>query len=223
MSNCSREFIAIIAGSGDACLNIINGLLKNNATVIVPVKSYHELELLKAAIGPVTTGELVTLLTDLPDYDKAVSFLEDIKACFGKIDLIVVVFNNEGPAGPLTEVPYTEWERMEHDSITACFIAGKVILDSLKRQCYGTYITVTNALSPASGNLSPLSTIAGAMQTELSKQFNIEVRPHGVKYYHVFTDQTRERIDSIAPYIINLYNGNVKYPDNTFHKLTSLN
>ncbi|GAA3990103.1 hypothetical protein GCM10022210_49500 [Mucilaginibacter dorajii] len=221
MGSFSREFISIVAGAGDAWLKIISGLLSNNATVIVPVKSYDELQLLKEVTAPVTTGELVTLLTDLSDYNKAAGFLEDIKACFGNIDLIVLVFDNDCPDNPLTEVSYTEWERMVHDSISACFIAGKIILQSMKRQTHGMYITISNTPSPAHGNLSSLAAIAGCMQAELSKLFAAEVKLYGIKYYHVFTDPAQEDGHHVARYIIQLYKNEVKHPENTFQIISA--
>src|SRR5260370_40965203 len=100
MSRFSKAFISIVAGTGDPWLKIISGLLNNNATVIVPVKCYDELQLLKDVTSSIATGELITFFTDLPDYDKAVGFLEDIKACFGRIDLIVLVIDNDCPVSP---------------------------------------------------------------------------------------------------------------------------
>jgi len=213
MSNFPENIISVVAGSGTTCYNIITALLSNNATVIVPVKSYDEIQSLQEISARITLGELVPVLADIPDHHRANHFFEDVEGRFGQINLTIIVFDNDYSDSQLTETTYEEWERMQRNSISACFIVGKVILEFMKRNAqgvyrnaHGIYIAVSNTLSLDKAKISPLNVIAAHMQAELSKIFAEEVKYSGIKYYHVFADDFNTGADDhdIARYIIDL-------------------
>ena len=213
MSNFPENIISVVAGNGNICMNIITALLRHDATVIVPVKSYNEIESLQKITINTRSGELVPVLADIPDHHRANHFFEDIEGRFGQINLTIIVFDNEYSDNPLTETPYEEWERMQQNSISAYFIVGKVILDFMKRNAqgiyrnaHGIYIAVSNTSLPDKARISPLTVIAAHVQAELSKVFAEEVKYSGIKYYHVFADDFNTGVDGydIARYIIDL-------------------
>lgn len=213
MRNFPENIIAVVAGNGNICMDIITALLKHDAIVIVPVKSYNEIESLQNITTNTHFGELVPVLADIPDHHRANHFFEDIEGRFGQINLTIIVFDNEYSDSPLTETSYEEWERMQQNSISTYFVVGKVILEFMKRNArgiyrnaHGIYIAVSNTSLTDNAKISPLTVIAAHMQAELSKIFAEEIKYSGIKYYHVFADDFNTRIDGydITRYIIDL-------------------
>lgn len=213
MSNFPENIISVVAGSGNTCQHIITALLNHNATVIVPVKSFVEIQSLQKATADVTLGELVPVLAAIPDHHRASRLFEDIEGRFGQINLTIIVFDNNYSGGQLTETPYEEWERMQQNSISSCFVVGKVILDFMKRNAqgvyrnaHGIYIAVSDRYSCDKAKTSPLTIIAAHMQAELSKIFAEEVKYTGIKYYHIIADDFNSQTNDydIAQYIIDL-------------------
>ncbi|MBB6111972.1 hypothetical protein SAMN05421821_11577 [Mucilaginibacter lappiensis] len=213
MSNFPENIISVVAGTGNTCHHIITALLSHNATVIVPVKSFDEIQSLQKTTTNVTSGELVPVLADIPNHHGASNFFEDIEVRFGQVNLTIIVFDNNYSGYQLTETPYEEWERMQQNSISACFVVGKVILEFMKRNAqgiyrnaHGIYIAVSDRYSQDKAKISPLTVIAAHMQAELSKVFAEEIKYTGIKYYHIVADDFNSQINDydIARYIIDL-------------------
>ena len=213
MNNFPENIISVVAGSGNTCINIITALLRHDATVIVPVKSYDEILSLEKITVDAMSGELVPVLADIPDHHRASALFEDMEGRFGQINLTIIVFDNDYSDDLLTETPYEEWERMQRDSISAYFIVGKVILEFMKRNAqgiyrnaHGIYIAVSDTFSCDSTKISPLTVIAMHMQAALSKIFEEEVKYTGIKYYHVFAEDfsMQDGNYDVARYIIDL-------------------
>jgi NAD(P)-dependent dehydrogenase (short-subunit alcohol dehydrogenase family) len=213
MNNFPENITAVVAGSGNICIDIITALLRHDATVVVPVKSYEEIRSLQDITADISTGDLVPVLADIPDHHRATYLFEDIELRFGQINLTIIVFDNDYADTPLTQTPYEEWERMQRDSISACFMVGKVILEFMKRNlqgiyrnAHGIYVAVSDTASRGRSKLSPLSAIAIYIQGELSKIFAEEVQDTGIKFHHIIATEFNRQTGGpdIARYILNL-------------------
>src|SRR5687768_16502 len=87
--------ITMVAGHVDDVLfEIIKNLLKQDATVVVPVRSSDDILVLKKQVAGIESGKLVTILTDFPDEDKATMIINTIVEQYGQLDMVVGVFDH---------------------------------------------------------------------------------------------------------------------------------
>jgi NAD(P)-dependent dehydrogenase (short-subunit alcohol dehydrogenase family) len=221
MKRLLEDKVSVVAGSPrTVTATIVQALLQAGATVIMPAKSAQEIVMLKESLLNINTTKLVTLLTDYPDYDKAFEVAESITQQFGKIDLAVVCFDTHQSACGLTETDIMDWEKMIDHNITAFFIAARVLLDNMKENKQGMFISINHTMEIESCN-SPLADLSCGMQKEMAKIFSDEVKGYNIKCHHLmaahFTKPSLDTSsakgehgvadDGIGSFIIKLFNG----------------
>jgi NADP-dependent 3-hydroxy acid dehydrogenase YdfG len=221
MDNKSVGKIALVAGyAGSPCVGIIKSFLEEGSTVILPAKSADEVAYIKNHLIEVSTGNLITLLTDLPDFDKAFDTAENIIQEFGRIDIAVIIFENNWFGPLLSEIDINEWQKVADKYITSYFVIGRVLLQLMKQQPYGMYVAVSDMESLMKDPHHSLANFAANAQIEIAKIFAEEMAATGVRYYHLFTHKSglpektdpTENAPGLSPeilgqYIIQLYDG----------------
>jgi NADP-dependent 3-hydroxy acid dehydrogenase YdfG len=214
-----KNKIILLAGStGAIAISITQMLLKESATVIIPAKSANDLLWIKE-VGEISGhGSVVTMLTDYPDFYKAVEIINDI-------DLSFVCFESPGTGTALSQLAITDWERMIEQNLTAFFVAARLSLNTIEKHHTGMFISVdftTHTVQRAPGKLARLSR---CMQKEMAKILFEETRDTHMRYYHLFVDpgdsKTLINCDHIQPdelgaLILDLYNGNTKGKEHLF-------
>lgn len=214
------------------CFGVIANLLEQGATVIVPAQSSFDLQLLDQYLKGIKTGRLVTVLTDFPDYDKSVELVDTILEEYGPLDIVVTSFDYLPAVTPLSETSLREWEKTVEENIAISFICTSITIQSMKKKQQGMFVMISDTDSLSWQPQHALSGIAAAAQIEMSRRFFEEVKKSGIKYYQLFVNHVVKRrykqasttIRSITPdvvgkYILQLYNGQVPYPENLFQFL----
>ena len=186
--------IALVAGgTGDTGVGIVRAFLQEDATVIVPGKSARSIASLKEYVAGTQQGRLVTLLADYPDYDKAFDVAENIVEEFGQIDLGVAALESPAASPCLTELEITDWQKMADENITAGFVIGRVVLEMMKKNRGGMYISMCNTEDLEKKSWSALANIAATLQVEMARIFAEGIKQYGIRYHHLFISNMATR------------------------------
>jgi NADP-dependent 3-hydroxy acid dehydrogenase YdfG len=178
--------IALVVGEGHPLsIAIIRYFLEQGSTVIAPVKSLQELELIKAHTRVSISDQLITLLADLPDYDKVVDIAGAIFERYGKIDVAVTILSNTCNNSKLTEIPIDDWLQVIDENITASFIVARAVLEVMKKNKSGVYLNVCDEIRSEEEPSPPLLAIATSLKVEMDKAFAKECKESNIKYYHL--------------------------------------
>ena len=183
------KIILVAGGTSPVGLGIVRYFLEQDATLIVPAKSLHEINKLKDSVADIKSGTLITQLTELPDYDSGFDIAETIVERFGKIDIGIAIFNGMPCNRELTELHISDWQNMMDNEVTPFFVCARLILRTMKENSEGLYISVCDSSLLKQENLCPLSKIAANAKMEMSKIFADETKKYNVKYYHLWVDQ----------------------------------
>ena len=223
--------IVLIAGCDTSLgLPIIRFFLAADATVIAPAKSLHDIEKLKASVVDISSGSLITQVTELPDYDTGFDIGQAIVERFGKIDIGIAVFNGLPCNNQLTEVHISDWQDMVDNEVTPFFVCARLILHNMKASNGGLYISVCDSNLRQQNNFPPLSKIASSIKMEMSRIFAIETKTHNVRYYHLWVEHSNKikesdtdnqetgvvRSEMIGSHIMKLYLSKCEKPDEVF-------
>ena len=221
MNHSLKDIVSIVAGLTQPLeIEIIRGLLKEDAVVVVPASNADTILQIKNEVADISTGSLITLIIDPLDYERSQDITDHIRQNYGSIDLVIVLSGKVYSPLPLTELEYTTWDSMQCDSLSHCFISARLILPLMKHQQRGTFIQICNNPEEHSHRTSPLGRIAGTVQVEVSKILEEEVSKHGVRYYHVFSDNENQKVNRVeeAAYIIHLFKEKNNPSKELFHQ-----
>ncbi|MBT1710304.1 SDR family NAD(P)-dependent oxidoreductase [Fulvivirgaceae bacterium PWU5] len=220
MDRSSKNIVSIVAGLTQPLeIAIIRQLLQRDALVIVPASNADTILQIKSEVADISTGSLVTLVTDPMDYERSKEITDHIQSNYGRIDLVIILSCTTYPTLPLTELDYVTWDTMQCDSMSYWFMSARLVLPLMKRHRRGTFIQICNDPVQKMGAPSPLGRIASLLQMELSKELDREVGVYGVYYYHIFSHPEDEDVDRAkeAAYILGLYQDNVNQTRSLFH------
>jgi NADP-dependent 3-hydroxy acid dehydrogenase YdfG len=220
MDRSSKNIISIVAGFTQPLeIAIIRQLLQRDALVIVPASNAETILQIKSQVADITTGSLVTLVTDPMDYERSKEIADHIQSNYGRIDLVIILSCTTYSTLPLTELDYVTWDTMQCDSLSHWFMTARLVLPLMKHHRRGTFIQICSDPVQKISAPSPLGRIASLLQMEISKELNREVGGYGVYYYHVFSDTENEDMDRTkeASYILGLYQDNINQTRSLFH------
>lgn len=220
MDHSLKNVISIVAGLTQPLeIAIIRQLLQRDALVIVPASSAEIILNIKTAVADITTGSLVTLITDPMDYERSKEIADHIQSNYGRIDLVIILSCATYSPLPLTELDYITWDNMQCDSLSQWFMMARLILPRMKDHRRGTFIQICSDPIQNTSAPSPLGRIASRLHMEISKELNREVEGYGVRYYHVFSEPGNETIDRTdeASYIVGLFQDNIHQTASLFH------
>lgn len=182
----------VIGAVNTTTSGIVSALLQHGALVMAPVKSLQHSNWLKETTGHITTGRLMTHITDMPDFEKANDIAENIVEKFGRIDIAVnAMVANKKDTG-LTETDMCDWENMLEENITPCFVMNRIIISIMKQEQEGVYISVSEKI-PAGKTCSSLSKMANTVQMQILQQFAEEAESNGIRYYHLLVDNAGQK------------------------------
>lgn len=231
------KIILIAGGTTPVGKGLVHFFLQAGATVIVPAKSLDEITKLKASVADINSDKLITQLTELPDYDTGFDIAETIVEKFGRIDIGIAFFNGSPCNRQLTEVGINDWQNMVDNEITPFFVSARLILNTMKANKDGLYISLCDASSADQHKFPPLSKIAANVKMDMSKMFAEETKKYNVRYYHLgikHTGKPKEITEGhqdmpvitsemIGSQIIKLYLGETDKPDEILQLITEKN
>ena len=220
MDRASKNIISIVAGLTQPLeIAIIRQLLQRDALVIVPASNADTILQIKTEVADISTGSLVTLVTDPMDYERSKEITDHIQSNYGRIDLVIILSCTTYSPLPLTELDYITWDTMQCDSLSYWFMTARLVLPLMKHHRRGTFIQICSDPVQKTCAPSPLGRIASLLQMEISKELDREVGVYGVYYYHVFSHPENENVDKTkeAAHILGLYQDNINQTTSLFH------
>src|SRR3954465_13587823 len=107
MDRSSKNIISIVAGFTQPLeIAIIRQLLQRDALVIVPASNAETILRIKSEVADISTGSLVTLVTDPMDYERSKEITDHSQSNYGRIDLVIILSCTTYSTLPLTELDY---------------------------------------------------------------------------------------------------------------------
>ena len=215
-----KDKVAIVGiGTSKVCYGIITNLLQQGATVVVPAQSSHHLKLLKQHLAGLNTEKLVTLLTDIPDYDKATDLAEMIFEQYGPLDLVVFPFEYVRDGDNISSISVAGWQRAVEENLAAYFISCRAGINAMKERGEGMFVAIIDADGLTRHAHNSMTDMLMAGQIRMARSFFEEVKNSGVRFHHLFINsldsgngKSENPGDAITPetigqYIITLYKG----------------
>ena len=184
---------------------------------MVPAQSSHHLKLLQQHLAGFNTDKLVTLLIDLPDYDKALELTEMVHEEYGALDLVVVPFEYISANDNLSNISIAGWQRAVEENLAAYFIACRAGINAMKQRGEGMFVAIIDTDGLAKQTHNSMTDMLMAGQIKMARSFFEEVKNSGVRFHHLFinnldTGTNREQTGSeaitpemIGEYILSLY------------------
>jgi NAD(P)-dependent dehydrogenase (short-subunit alcohol dehydrogenase family) len=201
--------VAIIGiGSTRVSYGIVASLLQQDATVVVPAQSSHQLKNLEQYLKGSHTGRLVTVLTDLPDYDKTIALAEMVIEEYGPPDIVVFPFDYPWVGGSLSSISIDQWERALQENLTVYLNCSRVAISVMKERGKGMFVAIIDTDSFAAQGDNALDEMLMGGQMKMARSFFEEVKNTGVKFYHLFTnnlDNHQPGGKAITPEMIGRY------------------
>lgn len=213
-----KDKVAIIGiGTSKVSYGIITNLLLQGATVVVPAQSSHHLKLLQQHLAGFNTDKLVTLLIDLPDYDKALELTEMVHEEYGPLDLVVVPFDYLAANDNLSNISITGWQRAVEENLATYFIACRAGINAMKQRGEGMFVAIVDKDGLANQTNNSMTDMLMAGQIKMARSFFEEVKNSDVKFHHLFINnldtginRAQAAVEVITPemigqYIVTLY------------------
>lgn len=173
--------VAIITGAGSGIgQSAALALLVEGYAVVLAGRRLDRLEAVvaQAPVGAIT----LAVATDVSDADSVTHLFTQVKARFGRLDLL---FNNAGtgaPPIPMDELTLTQWQRVVDVNITGAFLCTQQAMRMMKNQePKGGRIINNGSISAhvPRPNSAPYTATKHAM-TGLTKSTSLDGREHNI-------------------------------------------
>lgn len=219
MEKVFKDKVVLITGEvSSLSMGIIHSFLKEMATVIFPAKSLHQVDIIKSFRDINEHENFITLLIDLQDFDKVVETCETITDKFGKIDVAIEIPEFSSCQKELTEASMDEWNNMMETDMLPFFMGARVVLNLMKGNLNGMFVHISDGRFFENLKSCPLARVAFTTRLEMSKIFAEEAHRHGIRYYHLWAQESYRKetselnnsspgrcVDMISNEIMDLY------------------
>ncbi|MCU7551812.1 SDR family oxidoreductase [Chitinophagaceae bacterium LB-8] len=226
---------AIVAGgSGNIGIGIVKQLINHGATVFVPYRNEDKLISLKEYIGLELDQKLIPIKADLSSFETAVQLKQTLENQHAVIDIAVASLGSWWQGKRLSEVDGKDYNQVMNENVHPHFYFARAISPILKKQGFGTYISINGPGGLVAMPGAELVTIAGWMQYKMTEFLNTELRETGAKAFQLIIAgiQTRQQgrvggpsmitPEEIGDYIAKLHFGEVEEPEKlaqTFYRV----
>ena len=199
MAKHFKDKVVLISGEVSALsMGIIDFFLKEMAVVIFPAKSLHQIDMVKSFRNINQHENFITLLIDVQDFDKLIETCETITDKFGKIDISIEIPEFSNCQKELTEASMDEWNNMMETDMLPFFMGARVVLNLMKGNLSGMFVHITDSRFFGSLKSCALARIAFITRIEMSKIFAEEAHRHGIRYYHLWAQDSSLKQTSIS-------------------------
>jgi len=233
-NNRGVNIIAMVAGYiNDLLFAVIRSLMNQNATVIVLLRSSHDIRIIRKLVAEIKSGKLITILIDFPDNEHVSMLTNIIVEQYGQLNIVVEIFDDPLVYRSLYMTETGDWRQTIEDNLASYFSAGKTCIEAMKEKREGMFLVISNVAD--SGNLnSPLRNALTVKKMEMTKLFYEEVKRSGVRVYHLLTGHSQIQYLfngpgsghsktsgelTVGDFAIRLFKGEVRYPERLFQSL----
>lgn len=161
------------AGIGEA---IAHRLAQEGATVVIADRNLSGAERVASAIG----GGAIAIGVDVSDIASIQSAIEATMARTGRIDILVNNAGISGPAAPIWEQSYEDWQRNIAINLTGVFAFCRTVVPHMRAQKYGRIVNIASiAGKEGNPNMTPYSATKGGV-IALTKSLGKELATEGI-------------------------------------------
>ena len=180
-SQCSHNQlagqVAIVTGAatgiGEA---IAKRLAREGAIVVIADRNLSGAERVASAIG----GGAFPVETDVADVNSIQGAVEAVIARTGRIDILVNNAGISGPAAPIWEQTYEDWQRNIAINLTGVFAFCRAVVPHMRSRKYGRIVNVASiAGKEGNPNMTPYSATKGGV-IALTKSLGKELATEGI-------------------------------------------
>lgn len=166
--------VLVAGGTGNVGRHIVDVLLRQGATVVVPSRSAVKLDALRAAVGP-AGARLVTLLGDVADERDAVRVRDEASRHLrSALDAVVASLGRWVNAPSLVAATRGELVDVLENYVVAHFVVARTFLPALAAHG-GSYTLINGPSAFATWPGSGLVSVATAAQAMLARALAAEV------------------------------------------------
>lgn len=195
MSSLEGARIVVAGGTGGVGEGIVRTLLKEGARVIATSRNGDRLRDLQAYCGDIDNGELITLTGDLGEEEPARALQHQIFEHFRELDVAVASLGSWTHGKPLTSVDVDVWNRILRDSVTAHFLAIRMLVPLLHPK-NGSYVHINGFGAEQAFPMGGPIAMAAAAQKSLVLTLAEELKPTGIRVFELILGpvNTRDRV-----------------------------
>lgn len=138
--------VAIITGASRGIGKEIAFQMAEKGARLAIIGSSEEVHTTKEELAEQGYQDVLAFTADVSHENEVDHIVEATKKAYGKVDILV---NNAGIGEfkPVEEVTVEEWRRTYDVNVQGVFLATKAVLPIMKKQKYGTIITVASDVS----------------------------------------------------------------------------
>ncbi|WP_406946276.1 SDR family oxidoreductase [Halobacillus sp. SY10] len=138
--------VAIVTGASRGIGKEIAFQLAEKGAYLSIIGSSEEIHQTKEDLKKQGHTNVLAYMADVSDENEIDQVVEGTKKAYGKVDILV---NNAGIGDfkPIEEVTVEEWRRTYDINVQGVFLATKAVLPIMKKQQFGTIITVASDVS----------------------------------------------------------------------------
>jgi len=191
MATFFRDKVVLISGEvTPLSMGIIHSFLNENAIVVFPAKSLHQIDTIKSFRNINQYENFITLLIDVMDFDKVIETCETIKEKFSKIDISIEIPEFSSCQKNLTEASIDEWNNMMETSMVPFFMGARIVLNLMKGNAGGMFVHISDSRFFDNLKSCALARVAFSTRMEMSKIFAEEAQGNGIRYYHLWAQDS---------------------------------
>ncbi len=79
--------------------------------------------------------DAISVTADVTSEQEMATFLEDVEAAWGGVDVVCANAGTGGPAGPIEDLDYDEWQRCVATNVHGSFLTCRWAAKLMKSQC----------------------------------------------------------------------------------------
>jgi len=142
--NLENKVAAVIGGGGHLCSAMAEGLAKAGCSVAVLDLRLEKAESVCANIKEQCGGNVLPLALDAGKKDQHIKALDDIKAAFGQVDILINGAGINAPT-PVLDITLEEWYAVLDSQVTATLLGCQVFGEHMLGNGKGNIINISSA------------------------------------------------------------------------------
>lgn len=181
---------AIVTGSSKGIGKAIaSALVDEGCQVTICARDGDELRATADEIG--NNGDVLSVETDVTDFDDVERLVDETRNSFGSIDILV---NNVGTTGSfelLDAVPHEEWEQVMETNVYATAEVTRQVLPDMRKQGWGRIVNVASDAGIMPHAAMPQYNASKAAVINMTKSFSKSYGDEGVLVNAIAPPTTR--------------------------------
>jgi NADP-dependent 3-hydroxy acid dehydrogenase YdfG len=175
-----KDQVAIITGASRGIGKEIASQLAANGVRLALLGSSEDIHSTKEELEEKGFSNILSFTADVSNENDIDHVIQATKNAFGKVDILI---NNAGKGEfkPVEDVTVEEWQNTFEINVQGVFLASKAVLPLMKKQKFGTIVTVASDVSRYTIENGSLYTATKYAVQGFMGSLAQEVREHGIR------------------------------------------